>query len=155
MAYYEKVLTAGETVRAIGHLHWTIFTHALLFAVGAVVIFVLGMALVDDAQLRQGIFVLCLILLVVAALAAGTALLRRSGTEIVVTDRRVIYKRGLLSRYTVEMNISKIETVDVVQSLLGRLLGYGTLLIRGTGSGFEPLRRVSDPIGIRNAIVVG
>ena len=83
------------------------------------------------------------------------AWIRRRATEIVVTDRRVIFKRGLLSRHTVEMNVSKIETVDVEQGLAGRIWGYGTVLIRGTGSGFEPLVGVGSPLSIRNAIVVG
>jgi uncharacterized membrane protein YdbT with pleckstrin-like domain len=73
----------------------------------------------------------------------------------VVTDRRVIFKRGLLSRHTVEMNVGKIETVDVEQGLAGRIWGYGTLLIRGTGAGFEPLVGVGSPLRIRNAIVAG
>ena len=51
--------------------------------------------------------------------------IRRSGTEFVVTDRRVIFKRGILARHTVEMNVSKIESVDVEQGLGARLLGYG------------------------------
>ena len=83
------------------------------------------------------------------------AWIRRRATEIVVTDRRVIFKRGLLARHTVEMNVSKIETVDVEQGLAGRIWGYGTLLIRGTGSGFEPLVGVGSPLRIRNAIVAG
>jgi hypothetical protein len=53
------------------------------------------------------------------------------------------------------MNVSKIETVDVEQGLGARMLGYGTVLIRGTGSGIEPLRKVGDPLAIRNAIVAG
>jgi len=72
-----------------------------------------------------------------------------------VTDRRVIFKRGILSRHTVEMNVSKIETVDVEQGLGARMLGYGTVLIRGTGVGLEPLVGVGSPLLIRNAIVVG
>jgi uncharacterized membrane protein YdbT with pleckstrin-like domain len=83
------------------------------------------------------------------------AWIRRRATEIVVTDLRVIYKVGVLSRRTVEMNVSKIETVDVEQGLWGRIWGYGTVLIRGTGSGFEPLVGVGSPLAIRNAIVVG
>jgi uncharacterized membrane protein YdbT with pleckstrin-like domain len=83
------------------------------------------------------------------------AWIRRKGTEIVVTDRRVIYKRGFIARRTVEMNISKVETVDVEQSIAGRLLGYGTVLIRGTGESLEPLRHVEAPLTIRNAITVG
>jgi uncharacterized membrane protein YdbT with pleckstrin-like domain len=83
------------------------------------------------------------------------AWIRRRATEIVVTDRRVIFKRGLVSRHTVEMNVGKIETVDVEQGLGGRLCDYGTVLIHGTGSGFEPLVGVGAPLRIRNAIVAG
>jgi uncharacterized membrane protein YdbT with pleckstrin-like domain len=83
------------------------------------------------------------------------AWVRRRATEIVVTDRRVIFKRGLVSRHTVEMNVGKIETVDVEQGLGGRLWGYGTVMIHGTGSGFEPLVGIGEPIQIRNSIVAG
>ena len=72
-----------------------------------------------------------------------------------MTDRRVIFKRGLFARHTVEMNVSKIETVDVEQGIGGRIWNYGTLMIRGTGAGFEPLEGVGSPISIRNAIVAG
>lgn len=80
---------------------------------------------------------------------------RRVTTEIVVTDKRIIYKRGWIARRTVEMNITKVETVDVRQSVMGRLLGFGTVLIRGTGSSWEPLTWVASPLTLRNAIVVG
>jgi hypothetical protein len=53
------------------------------------------------------------------------------------------------------MNISKIETVDVMQGILGRIFDYGTVVIRGTGSGIEPLRHIAAPLELRNAIVVG
>src|SRR5579875_1606864 len=138
MAYYHKVLTADEEVKAIGHLHWMIFIHAILFLVLAVVVFVLGQALVTEAQTRLLVNIFALVIFVLAILAWLGGVLRRLGTEIVVTDKRVIYKRGFISRRTVEMNISKIETVDVIQSIWGRIFGFGTLLIRGTGSGFEP-----------------
>ena len=57
-------------------------------------------------------------------------------TELAVTNRRVIFKTGLIRRRTVEMNMDKVETVDVDQTLFGRLLGYGTVHVRGTGSGW-------------------
>ena len=52
-------------------------------------------------------------------------------------------------------DISKIETVDAEQGTLARMFGYGTVLIRGTSAGFEPLDQVSDPLALRNAILVG
>ena len=54
-------------------------------------------------------------------------------TEIAVTDRRVIYKRGFITRHTVEMNMDKVASVDVDQSILGRMLDYGTVHVIGTG----------------------
>ena len=83
------------------------------------------------------------------------AWIRRWATEIVVTDRRVILNHGLLSRRTMEMNMSKIEMVDVRQSLWGRIWGYGTVKIHGTGVDIEALKGIGSPLAIRNAIVVG
>ena len=73
-------------------------------------------------------------------------------TEIAVTDRRVIYKTGLIRRQTAEMNMDKIKSVKVDQSLLGRLLNYGSIHIRGTGEGLEHLDYISSPISLRNTI---
>ena len=89
-------------------------------------------------------------------LASGVpALIRRACTELAVTDRRVIYKSGLLARHTLEMNRSKVESVDVDQSLLGRLLGFGTITVRGTGGSLEPIRLISDPLTFRSHITAG
>jgi uncharacterized membrane protein YdbT with pleckstrin-like domain len=82
------------------------------------------------------------------------AWLKRFGTEVAVTDRRMIYKSGLIRRHTVEMNLDKVESVDVDQSLAGRPFGYGTVTIRGTGQAVEPLRDVAEPIQFRTAILV-
>jgi membrane protein YdbS with pleckstrin-like domain len=152
MAYYTKVLQPDETVKIIGRLHWSIYGRAVLVLAVAVALLVLSARLTDPdwqgyALMAAGVVGLLGLLLLLGAW------LRRKATEIVVTDRRVIFKRGLLSRHTVEMNVSKIETVDVEQGLAGRIWDYGTLLIRGTGSGFEPLEGVGSPLSIRNAIV--
>ena len=68
-------------------------------------------------------------------------------------ELRVIYKRGFIRRMTSEINMNKIETVEVAQSILGRLLGYGSVHILGTGRGIERLDRVADPVALRNHIV--
>ncbi len=80
------------------------------------------------------------------------AAVRRWTTEIAVTDRRVIFKRGLIRRHTIEMNMDKVETVDVDQSLAGRLLGYGDIVVRGTGSTIEPFRKIAAPLDFRNQV---
>jgi uncharacterized membrane protein YdbT with pleckstrin-like domain len=73
-------------------------------------------------------------------------------TEIAVTDRRVIYKKALVRRQTNEMNMDKVESVQIDQSILGRMLDYGDVIILGTGEGFETLRTISSPIELRNSI---
>lgn len=153
MAYYSKVLQPDETVKAVGRLHWSIYVRAVILLAIAAALLLWSSRIGDDWQLyaRYGGGVIG----VLGLLVLFAAWIKRHATEIVVTDRRVIYKRGLLSRHTVEMNISKIETVDVEQGLGGRIWGYGTLLIRGTGAGFEPLENVGAPLRIRNAIVAG
>jgi uncharacterized membrane protein YdbT with pleckstrin-like domain len=67
-------------------------------------------------------------------------------TEIAVTNRRVIYKRGFISRKTDEMHMDKIASVKVEQSILGRILDYGKVAIVGTGSGEESLGTIDEPI---------
>jgi uncharacterized membrane protein YdbT with pleckstrin-like domain len=87
------------------------------------------------------------------ALSSGLrAFIRRVTTELAVTDQRVIYKAGLLSRHTLEMNRAKVESVTVDQTMLGRLFGYGTIIVRGTGSTLEPIRNISDPLTFRSHI---
>ncbi len=73
-------------------------------------------------------------------------------TEIAVTNLRVIYKTGLVKRRTKEMNMDKVESVEVDQSILGRILDYGKVTITGTGAGLEALSGVAQPIELRNSI---
>jgi uncharacterized membrane protein YdbT with pleckstrin-like domain len=80
---------------------------------------------------------------------------RRWTTEIAVTDRRVILKRGFIRRATMEMNLAKVESVDVDQTLSGRLFNYGNVTIRGTGSSFEILRTIDAPLKLRSTVTAG
>ena len=154
MAYYTRVLQPDERVIVLGRLHWLIYLRSILVLTLAAAILI-GSFWLQDANQRNIVQMLAAAVALVGLLMALGVAIRRHATEIVVTDRRVIFKRGILSRHTVEMNVSKIETVDVEQGLLARMFDYGTVIIRGTGSGFEPLRGVGAPLAIRNAIVVG
>lgn len=154
MAYYTKVLQPDERVLAVGHVHWSIHRHALLLLLAALALLV-GSFWVPQPDGPTGVRILAAGIAVISLLTFLATSIRRRSTEIVVTDRRVIYKRGILSRHTVEMNVSKIEAVDVEQSLAARLLGYGTINIHGTGADIEPLQRIDRPLAIRSAIVAG
>jgi uncharacterized membrane protein YdbT with pleckstrin-like domain len=68
-----------------------------------------------------------------------------------VTTRRIVFKRGLIGRDTIEINFNRIEGLDIKQTVLGRILNFGAVIIRGTGIGVQPMRDVSAPIELRKA----
>jgi uncharacterized membrane protein YdbT with pleckstrin-like domain len=73
----------------------------------------------------------------------------RVTTEFAVTDRRIIAKSGLIARDTVEMFLDKVESLNVDQTIIGRIFNYGTIKVRGTGSTEEPFRNISGPMALR------
>ena len=150
VAYVHSVLQPGETIKAIGRLHWINYLKAFVAAAIAVVLLLYGEHEATKVG-RTATFVGWL-LLVVAGVALLSSWFRRLMTELSVTNHRVIYKSGFIRRHTVEMNMDKVETVNVDQSILGRILGYGTIHVLGTGQGIEGLRRIAAPIRVRNAI---
>ena len=155
MHYYKKVMLPDEKLHFYCSEHWIVYWHAIVLLCLAVAASVLLLIQQPHDAMYQAYIVVILVFLALAVVAFARGYIRRSTTEIAVTDRRVIFKRGLLSRHTAEMNVSKIETVDVEQSITGRVLGYGDVLIRGVGGTFEPLRRVANPLELRSAILVG
>jgi len=78
--------------------------------------------------------------------------IERATSEFAVTSRRVIIKVGLISRRTVELRLEKIESIGVDQSILGRIFGYGTIVVNGTGGTHEPFRGIARPLEFRKAV---
>jgi len=75
--------------------------------------------------------------------------IRRATSEFAITNKRIVIKVGLISRRTLEMNLSKIESVNVDQSILGRLLGYGSIVVIGTGGTREIFDQIAEPLVFR------
>ena len=155
MSYVQHVLQPGETLLHKSKLHWFIYLPVIPF----LAIVLLGAALSSKMDGNSGDVnsgVLPTSLMVVGAAGAFVtwlrAWIRRTTTELAVTDRRVIFKRGLVRRHTVEMNMDKVESVDVDQSILGRLFNYGDVTVRGTGASIEPLRMINDPLHFRSRV---
>jgi len=76
----------------------------------------------------------------------------RASSEFVVTNRRVLIKVGLIQRRTLELNLSKVESIEIEQTVWGRLLGYGEIEVIGTGGTREKFERVGNPLGFRRAV---
>jgi uncharacterized membrane protein YdbT with pleckstrin-like domain len=157
VSYVEKNLIAGETVVYTTRLHWIVLIRpiALSLLSGLPGLFLLAGSFVDTGD-RSGTstptLVGGLILLAVGGACIGAGLLKRNATEMAVTDRRVIVKVGVATRRTFELLLSKVESIGVEESMIGRILGYGTVVVRGTGGTPEPFDRVAHPIEFRKQV---
>jgi uncharacterized membrane protein YdbT with pleckstrin-like domain len=150
MSYVQRVLQPGEVVRHTAANHWIVYWPGVVFLIAA------GAVLIWARFLPQSLLVWMQGLAGLLAVIALFLLVREWfgwwTTEIAVTNLRVIYKTGLVQRRTKEMNMDKVESVEVDQSILGRILDYGTVTITGTGAGLEALSGVAKPIELRNSI---
>jgi uncharacterized membrane protein YdbT with pleckstrin-like domain len=90
--------------------------------------------------------------LVFAGLLILLGYLAREATEMAVTNKRIVIKTGLLSRKTFELLLSKVESIGVEEGLLGRMLGYGSVVVRGTGGTPEPFKNVAHPLEFRRQV---
>ena len=141
MSYVENNLMPNEKVIYKAKIHWFIFAQEIF-------LFLLGIFLFTiDKQGNTGPFGL---MAVVASIASFiSAIITRSSTELVITSKRIIAKIGLIRRKTVELNHSKVESINVDQSIFGRIFDFGTLVINGTGGGKTPIPSIDSPLEFR------
>lgn len=81
------------------------------------------------------------------------AFIRYKTTELAITNKRVIAKLGFISRKTIELNINKVESIQVDQGILGRIFDYGSLIISGAGNPQAPISGISNPMNFRRAFM--
>jgi uncharacterized membrane protein YdbT with pleckstrin-like domain len=157
MSYLTSTLVPGEKVVYQTRLHWIVMLGSLMTALA---LFVLGGALPWYVSTNPGfqtatvlgmnITSAVLIAVGVIALLAGAA--RRNATEMAVTNRRVVVKTGLVRRRTIEMLLNKVESIEVQETTWGRILGYGTIVVVGSGGSTEPFPRISHPLRFRSLL---
>ena len=146
-SYVESVLAPGErVVHRTAISHWN---YVLSYLVGVACLAIAATALASQSQGRVTIAAVAALIGLAIILVAA---IRRATTELVLTDRRIIAKRGFIRRDTVEMNLGKVESLHVNQGLLGRLLNFGDVTVVGTGSSLEPLRGISRPLELRRKL---
>jgi uncharacterized membrane protein YdbT with pleckstrin-like domain len=128
-SYIKDALIPGETIVYEGHISW--WHLAPLILLGTVLLFVYGIGLIFWV----------------------IAFVRYKTTELAVTTKRVVAKFGFISRSTVEININKVESIQVHQGILGRIFDYGSLVIAGAGTPQAPIPGISKPMEFRRAFM--
>ena len=149
--YIDDILQPGEKVLYSTNAHWIFY----LPAIGAWIVatlLLIASRMVADGNLSLVCLALATIVGVFAFYKMLTAWFHRWTTETDVTNMRVVHKTGFIKRRSFEMALDKIESVDVNQSILGRLLNYGDVTVNGVGEGREKIRTIAAPLAFRSAI---
>ncbi len=157
MSYVKHVIQPGERIVLVGHVSWVIYHRAIFCLVLGVVLLILEWVFGPQHTARTYLmYFTAAIFGIVALISAAHAWFVRWTTEIAVTDKRIIFKRGFINRHTAEMNMDKVTTVDVDQPIWGRIFNYGSVHIHAAGGAgaIERLDRVAAPLALRNAIEV-
>ncbi|MFI4955740.1 MAG: PH domain-containing protein [Gammaproteobacteria bacterium] len=138
MSYVDSTLLPGEKVILKAQIHWIVFAPAVVLWAAFLMLYTYsGQGLVG-------------VVLVVTALAStAKALMYYYATELAVTDRRVIAKFGFIKRDTYELNVNRVTSLNVDQSVLGRILNYGDVTVVGMGGSAAPILAIVDPLKFR------
>jgi Bacterial PH domain len=168
MPNVDRDLIPDETVVYKTNLHWIVlvgpFALATILLAAGLLLLARPKFLTDPfgdlADLRQSLFggppghlaVLAVVLIVIGGAVALGGLLHRNSTELSVTNRRVTIKTGIVLRHTMEILLGKVESIEVDQTIMGRILGFGSIVVRGTGGTPEPIQLISNPQEFRKNV---
>ena len=144
MSYVEANLMPDEHIIHAAKVHWCVFIPGALF----LLIWLMQVAAVGVRDNPTIYFFLYL-----AGYFLVRAQLIRMTTELAVTSKRVVAKFGLIRRESIELNLSKVESFQVEQGILGRMLGYGTIAVNGTGGMRTPIKKIDQPFEFRRYAV--
>jgi uncharacterized membrane protein YdbT with pleckstrin-like domain len=148
VSYVQRHLLPNERVIYKTRVHWILFVRpAFMTLVGLAVTVALG-----ALTRTEWVWYLSLLVIVAGLVWVGVRAVELLTSEFAVTTTRLIFKVGIVARYTTELLLGKVESIGVQQKLLGRLLNYGDLVVTGTGGVREVFPRVHDPIAFRNHV---
>lgn len=142
MGYVSEHLMQNETIVHQARVHWIVFLKA------GVVLFLAFWMFAGGRELEG----LATFFLMLAAVLAFASAIEMQTSEFAVTNRRVLAKTGLLRRHSLDLNLGKVESVVVEQGILGRLLDFGTIVVKGSGGTPEPFANIADPLRFRMSV---
>lgn len=136
MGYIEKNLMEGERVIATAHLSPIVFLWPVVITLIVLLLF---------GEARR--------LAILPLIWLGIVYWRYSSAEFGVTNRRIIAKWGIFNRHSIEMNLDKVEGVTINEGMIGSKLGYGNVIVTGTGGSHEPFPSIANPLAFRQKIL--
>ena len=139
MSYIEKNLMNGESVVYRTNLHWVVFLWPIIWLVVAIMFFSSG----GDAAAAGGLFIL------IAILTGISSFINFKTSEFGITNKRVLVKVGFIRRNSLEVLLDKVEGIQVNQGILGRILGFGSITVSGTGGTKDPFHKIDAPLEFR------
>ncbi|MEO8524803.1 MAG: PH domain-containing protein [Caldimonas sp.] len=145
MSYIDRNLIEGEKVVYRTRLHWLIFLWPILFTV---IVLLPGAWLLANGSWQQFFWVP----LVAALFVLLPPFVRRQSSDFAVTNKRVMMKSGVFTTRSVELLLNKIEAIAVNQPLLGRMFGYGDIVVTGSGGTREAFSHIQSPLEFRRAV---
>jgi hypothetical protein len=157
MSYIQTSLIPGETLVYQTRLHWIVMLRHILLGLlllaggGALLSYLLHHPR-SGSPSEHLMYGGAVALLVCGIMAMIAGVVRRSATEMAVTTRRVVIKQGLFSRKTIELLLNKIETIEVSEPMVGRMLGFGSITMVGTGGTCEPFHKIAHPLEFRSEV---
>ena len=156
MSYVEKHLIEGEQILYQTRLHWIVLIIPILlgafFGAGGIALLAAASGSGESGTSSQAMTMVGTILLFIAVILVVRGILKRNSTQMTVTNMRVVASVGIVSRRSVEIFLSRVESIGVQESMMGRMLGYGTVVVRGTGGTPESFNRVAHPLELRTQV---
>lgn len=150
MSYVDQNLMPQESIVYRTKLHWVIYLSSFVFFAISALIFI---GTHGHHHIKGGGHA-ALLFLAIGVVLFLIRMVKSNSSEFAVTNKRVMIKIGVFQRHSVEVLLSKVESIGVDQGVLGKMLGYGTIIVLGTGGTKEPFIQVNDPLEFRRQVLI-
>lgn len=154
--YIQSTLLTHERITFQTRRHWIIFWPAAFWAVATIVLslyypFELAepMPIINGLSVREIIIYLAFFMIIYSAVSAY---INYISSEFGITNKRVLMKVGFIRRFSLEIFLERIESINVRQGVVGRILGFGTISVIGTGGTRDYFRYIPDPLDFRQRV---
>ena len=144
MSYIDRNLLPNEQLVYRTHLHWMLFIGPVVFSAAMIA----AASILSTGRWSEYAW----IPVALAAVLVVSALIRRQSSDFAVTNRRVMMKVGVFSARSIELLLNKIEAITVEQTLIGRIFGYGDVVVTGSGGTREVFSHIQSPLQFRRSV---